>query len=423
MSRQSTLARSAIIFTASTAVVGATFLGAAPAQAALSGAAVPAVQVQDAALVNGFDLIGLDKALLHFAQQVLTTTGWGELTPAALLTDHGLGEVTPNEVLSLTGLGHATLGDLTGFRLLGDQPVSLLLATLGLSDTTTLGQLATQLGADGQPISNLWSLVGLTDASTLGQTVTTIGLGGQHVSDLWSLVGLTDTSTLLQTADTLGIGTQSIDTLLGDWGVGSQGITGFLAGLDVTPSQLMDFLALPPGDTFGGIYDPNAGTFTAGTTVQQFTDAAGLGNENVNTLLATPGLGDAELADAATRVGITGDDDTVTHTLAAIGMNGTSLSGFLSGLGLGTDTPIGDVLSAVGLNDTTIGGLLGSFGLGDSDTVKDLVNTLGFGDTTLSGLVSNLGIGDDHLADLATSFYGTDTLGDLVNSMLASLGT
>jgi hypothetical protein len=396
------------VFATGAVVASAALIGAAPVHQPSLPDVVPVVQVEDVALASSFDptafITSLEIVFVDVLREGARVTGLNELTVPQALNDFGLGSLTPNELLSFTGLGSATLNELAGFFYLGANPVSALLAVTGLSDATTLTQAVDNLGIDDLPLSDLENLFGLSANDTLSQTADILGVGNQPISNLWDLIGLNANSTLSQTADALGINNTEVDTLLGDWGVGAMNINNFLEGLEVTPGELLSILGIQPS-ALGPLWDPSTDAFTAGTTVEQFADTAGLGDDNVTQLLSIPGTGDATLTDAATTIGLNGGAGTVDDTLKTLSFDDLSLSGFLSGFGLNSDSTVSDLYTNIpGFDNTTIGGLLDTFGFSDQSTISQLLNTFGgLDDTTLSGLVTDLGIGNNTAFELTSN--------------------
>jgi hypothetical protein len=396
-------------------VAGAGLIGAVPVRLPALLNPAPVVQVHDVTLVSGVDptafITSLELVVVDALREGARAADLSQLTVPQVLDDFGLGGLTPNELLSFTGLGNVTLNDLAGFLYLGANPLSVLLAATGLSDATTLSQAVDNLGLDDQPLSSLESLFGLSANDTLSQVAGILGVGNQPISNLWDLIGLNADSTLNQTADTLGINNTDVGTLLGDWGVGPMNINNFLHGLDVSPSQLLSILGIQPS-ALGSLWDPSTVTFTAGTTVQQFADTAGLGDDTVTQLLSVPGTGDATLSDAATTIGLNGGAGTVEDTLKTISFDDLSLAGFLSGFGLTSGSPISDLYANIpGFDNATIGGLLDAFGLSDQSTISQLLDNFGgLDDTTLSGLVTDLGIGNNTAFELASNLLGGATV-------------
>jgi hypothetical protein len=421
------LAMRTTAFATGTVVAGAGLLGAAPVQQPSPFHAIPVVQVHDIALASsdllpGFNPIPLEAAFVQFLLDLEKVTGFGDQTPAEQLNDFGLGSLTPNELLSFTGLGGVTLNDLASFFGLGQNPVSVVLAATGLTDATTLSQEVDNLGIGDQPLSDVENLFGLSATSTLSQTADALGIGDQPVSNLEHLVGLNADSTLSQTADALGIENTQVDTLLGDFGIGSMNINGFLQGLDVTPSQLLDILGIQPGSL--GLFDPQTDAFTAGTTVEKFADTAGLVHDSVTQLLATNDIGDATLGDATTTIGLNGGAGTVDDALKTLSLDNLSLGGFESGFGLNSDSTLNDLFTNIpGFDNTTIGGLLAADGLSDQSTIDDVLKAVpGLGGTTLSGLVGDLGLGDDTASQLASNLLDGTTVDQYLTNILDALG-
>jgi hypothetical protein len=414
------------VFATGTVVASAALIGAAPVHQPSLPDVVAVVQVQDVALASSFDptafITSLEIVFVDVLREGARLTGLNELTVPQALNDFGLGSLTPNELLSFTGLGSVTLNELAGFFYLGANPVSVLLTLTGLSDATALTQAADNLGIDDLPLSDLENLFGLSANDTLSQTVDILGVGNQPISNLWDLIGLNASSTLSQTADALGINNTEVNTLLGDWGVGPMNIDSFLQGLDVTPSQLLSILGIEPS-ALGSLWDPSTDAFTAGTTVEQFADAAGLGDDNVTQLLSIPGTGDATLSDAATTIGLNGGAGTVDDTLKTLSFDDLSLSGFLSGFGLNSDGTVSDLYTNIpGFDNATMGGLLDAFGLSDQSTISQLLNTFGgLDDTTLTGLVTDLGIGNDTASGLASNLLDGITVDQYLINILDAL--
>lgn len=414
------------MFAASAVVASTGLVGAAPLHQPSLPDVGPVVQVQDVALASSFDptafITSLEIVFVDSLREGARLMGWNELTVPQALNDFELGSLTPNELLSVTGLGSVTLNELAGFFYLGANPVSVLLAVTGLSDATTLTQALDDLGIDDQPLSNIENLFGLSANDTLSQTAAILGVGNQPISNLWDLIGLNANSTLSQTADSLGINNTEVDTLLGDWGVGPMNINNFLQGLDVTPSQLLSILDIQPS-ALGSLWDPSADAFTAGTTVEQFADTAGLGDDKVTTLLSIPGTGDATLSDAATTIGLNGGAGTVDDTLKTFSFDDLSLSGLLSGFGLNSGATVSDVYTNIpGFDNTTIGGLLDAFGLSDQSTISQLLTNFGgLDDTTLSGLVTDLGLGSNTAFELTSNLLGGINVDQYLTNILDAL--
>jgi hypothetical protein len=419
-------AKSARMFATGVVVVSTALIGAAPVHQPSLPDVVPVVQVQDVALASSFDptafITSLEIVFVDLLRENARLTGFNELTVPQALNDIELGSLTPNELLSVTGLGSVTLNELASFFYLGANPVSVLLAVTGLSDSTTLTQALDDLGVDDQPLSNIENLFGLSANDTLSQTAAILGVGDQPISNLWDLIGLNANSTLSQTADALGINNTEVDTLLGDWGVGPMSINNFLQGLDVTPSQLLSILDIQPSG-LGSLWDPSTDAFTAGTTVEQFADTAGLGDDKVTQLLSIPGTGDATLSDAATTIGLNGGAGTVDDTLKTFSFDDLSLSGLLSGFGINPGGTVSDVYANIpGFDNTTIGGLLDAFGLSDQSTISQLLNTFGgLDDTTLSGLVTDLGLGSNTAFELTSNLLGGITVDQYLTNILDAL--
>jgi hypothetical protein len=424
------LAMRTTAFATGTVVAGAGLLGAAPVQQPSPLHAIPVVQVHDVALASSdllpdFNPIPLEAAFVQFLLDLEKVTGLGDQTPAEQLNDFGLGSLTPNELLSFTGLGNVTVSQLDQFADLfglGQNPVSVVLAATGLTDATTLSQAVDNLGIGDQPLSDVENLFGLSATSTLTQTADALGIGDQPVSNLEHLVGLNTDSTLSQTADALGIENTQVDALLGDFGIGSMNINGFLQGLDVTPSQLLDILGIQPGSL--GLFDPQTDAFTAGTTVETFADTAGLGHDSVTQLLATNDIGDATLGDATTTIGLNGGAGTVDDALKDLSLDNLSLGGFESGFGLNSDSTLNDLFTNIpGFDNTTIGGLLAADGLSDQSTIDDVLKAVpGLGGTTLSGLVGDLGLGDDTASQLASNLLDGTTVDQYLTNIADALG-
>jgi len=420
------LAMRTTVFATSSVVASAALIGAAPVHTPSLPDVIPIAQLHDVALASSFDptafITSLETVFVDVLRENARLTGLNELTVPQVLNDFGLGSLTTNELLSFTGLGGVTLNELAGFFYLGANPLSVLLAVTGLSDATTLTQALDDLGIDDQPLSDIENLFGLSANDTLSQTAEILGVGNQPISNLWDLIGLNANSTLSQTADTLGINNTEVDTLLGDWGVGPMNINNFLQGLDVTPSQLLGILGIQPS-ALGSLWDPSTDAFTAGTTVEQFADTAGLGDDKVTQLLSIPGTGDATLSDAATTIGLNGGAGTVDDTLKNISFDDLSLSGLLSGFGINSDSTVSDVYTNIpGFDNTTIGGLLDAFGLSDHSTISQLLNTFGgLDDTTLSGLVTDLGIGNDTVSGLASGLLDGITVDQYLANILDAL--
>ena len=417
---------SARVFAAATVIAGTALIGAVPVHQPLLLDAGRVVQMQDVALASSFDptafITSLEIVFVDLLRENARLTGFNELTVPQALNDIELGSLTPNELLSVTGLGGVTLNELAGFFYLGANPVSVLLAVTGLSDGTTLTQALDDLGIDDQPLSNIENLFGLSASDTLSQTAAILGVGNQPISNLWDLIGLNANSTLSQTADSLGINNTEVDTLLGDWGVGPMNINNFLQGLDVTPSQLLSILGIDPSG-LGSLWDPGTDAFTAGTTVEQFADTAGLGDDTVTQLLSIPGTGGATLSDAATTIGLNGGAGTVDDTLKTFSFDDLSLSGLLSGFGINSGATVSDVYTNIpGFDSTTIGGLLDAFGLSDQSTISQLLNTFGgLDDTTLSGLATDLGVGDNTAFELTSNLLAGIPVDQYLTNILDAL--
>ena len=417
---------SARVFAAATVIAGTALIGAVPVHQPLLLDAGRVVQMQDVALASSFDptafITSLEIVFVDLLRENARLTGFNELTVPQALNDIELGSLTPNELLSVTGLGGVTLNELAGFFYLGANPVSVLLAVTGLSDGTTLTQALDDLGVDDQPLSNIENLFGLSASDTLSQTAAILGVGNQPISNLWDLIGLNANSTLSQTADSLGINNTEVDTLLGDWGVGPMNINNFLQGLDVTPSQLLSILGIDPSG-LGSLWDPGTDAFTAGTTVEQFADTAGLGDDTVTQLLSIPGTGGATLSDAATTIGLNGGAGTVDDTLKTFSFDDLSLSGLLSGFGINSGATVSDVYTNIpGFDSTTIGGLLDAFGLSDQSTISQLLNTFGgLDDTTLSGLATDLGVGDNTAFELTSNLLAGIPVDQYLTNILDAL--
>jgi hypothetical protein len=408
----------ATAFATGTVVASAALIRAAPVPQPSVPDVVPVVQVHDVALNSvgldsGFDLIQFETGVVQVLLGLANITGLGNQTPSAVLDDFGLGSLTPNELLNFTGLGGVTVGELGQFADLfglGANPVSVLLASLGLSDATNLSDFANQVGLDSQPLSDLYDLVGLSSGSTLSETATALGIGGLPVSNLYGLLGLTEDSTVQEAVNALGIGDTPVDDLLDDWNVGGQDIGGFLDQLGVSPQEVFNVLNINPDDLPSDIYDSDTGTFADGVTVEQFADTAGLGQGTVDDLLNAGDFDNVTVNDLVTGIGLQ-PDATVDAVLDKIGFNDLSLGDFASGFGLTNDSTVGDLFTNIpGFDQTTVGELLGAFGLSDQSTVDDLLNTVtGINGTTLNGLVTDLGVGDDSLSDLSSTFLGSDT--------------
>jgi hypothetical protein len=404
----------------------AALIGAAPVHQPSLPDVGPVVQVHDVALASSFDptafITTLEIVFVDLLRETARLNGFYKLEVPQALNTIELGSLTPNQLLSATGLGSVTLHELAGSFYLGANPVSVLLALTGLSDSTTLTQALDDLGVDDQPLSNIENLFGLSANDTLSQVATILGVGNQPISNLWDLIGLNANSTLSQTADALGINNTEVDTLLGDWGVGPDNINNFLQGLDVTPSQLLSILDIQPSG-LGSLWDPSTDAFTAGTTVEQFADTTGLGDDNVTQLLAIPGTGDATLSDAATTVGLNGGAGTVDDTLKTFSFDDLSLSGLMSGFGINPDGTVSDVYTNIpGFNDATIGGLLDAFGLSDHSTINQLLNTFGgLDDTTLNGLVTDLGLGNTTAFELTSNLLGGINVDQYLTHILEAL--
>ncbi|MGH3560599.1 MAG: hypothetical protein ACRDTN_02020 [Mycobacterium sp.] len=435
MSRRSNRFYRVTAFTTGTAVASAALIGAAPVPQPSLPDAVPVVQVQDVAL-TAFDgtpfIIPLEIGVVAGLRELARLTGVGDLTTPEWLDKFGLGQLTPNELLHFTGLGNVTLGDLNhlaGFFGLNQNPVSLLLALTGLSDTTTLPGAAGQLGITDLPLSNLYNLIGMPDYqdSSLSDLATHLGLADGPVSNLYGLLGLNADSTLEQTVAAFGIGDTPVDTLLGDWDVADQHINGFLQQLSVSPEELFQIFSINPS-SLGSMWDPSTDAFAAGTTVEDFANATGLGHDTVSQLLTAGDLDGATLNDALTGIGLQ-PDATVNAVLNTIGFNNLSIGDFLGGLGLdygpGYTNTVGDLLTSIpGFQHGTIGDLLAALGLSDHSTINDMLTTVpGLDGTTPSGLVGDLGWGDTHVSDLASNLLGDTTVDQYLTAILAALVT
>jgi hypothetical protein len=411
---------------AGTVIASTALVGAAPVHRPSLPDVGPVVQVHDVALASSFDptafITTLEIVFVDLLRETARLNGFYKLTVPQALNTIQLGSLTPNQLLSATGLGNVTLHELAGSFYLGANPVSVLLAVTGLSDGTTLTQALDDLGVDDQPLSNIENLFGLSANDTLSQAAAILGVGNQPISNLWDLIGLNANSTLSQTADALGINNTEVDTLLGDWGVGPMNINSFLQGLDVTPSQLLSILGIQPSG-LGSLWDPSTDAFTAGTTVEQFADTAGLGDDKVTQLLSIPGTGDATLSDAATTVGLNGGAGTVDDTLKTFSFDDLSLSGLLTGFGINPGGTVSDVYTNIpGFDNATIGGLLDAFGLSDHSTINQLLNTFGgLDDTTLNSLVTDLGLGNTTAFELTSNLLGGINVDQYLTHILDAL--
>lgn len=412
-------------------LAGATLVGTAPA----APAAVPVVQVHDVALTSsGFDPIPLEIGFVQALQGLAKITGYGTLTvPNAFFPGGLFGNLTPNELLGFTGLGNVTLGDLdqfAGIFGLNQNPLGVLLAAAGVTDSTTLSSVVDKLGAGGEPLSNFYNLIGLTDYqdATLGDLATHLGISNDPVSNLFGIFGLTGTSTLNQLVQGFGIGGTQVDTLLTDWGVGPQDIGTFLQGLSVTPQELFNDLNVDPSTLPASIWDPATGAFAPDATVADFANATGFGHEDVTQLLSTNDLGGASLGEALSGIGLN-DTATTDQFLNAVGFTDLKIWDLLNGFGVyssPTDqtATLDEFFTAIpGLQHTTFGELLGALGLSDQSTISDAFSQVpGLGGNTLNDLVGDFGVGDDHLSDLTANLLGADTtLDQYLADILAAL--
>jgi hypothetical protein len=415
-------------------VASATLIGAAPVPRPSLPDVVPVVQAHDVAL-TAFDETGfitsLELALVNIVRELTRLTGLSGDSAAGFIT-FGLGDLTPNQLLSATGLGDLKLSDLLSFANLfglGANPVSVLEAATGVNSAMTLPELATHLGIGNQPLSDFYNLIGISNYqdATLGDLATSLGLAGGPVSNLYGLLGLNADSTLSDTVNALGIGDTKVDTLLDDWGVGSDHINTFLQGLSVSPQELLQILDVNPDD-ISSIYDPTTGEFVSGTTVQDFADATPFGDDTVDQLLSTNDIGGATLNEGLTGIGLQ-PDATVSDVLNTIGFKNLEIGDFLSGFGLqygsGYTNTVDDLFNAIpGFHNGTLGDLLGALGLSDQSTINDVFSTVpGLGGNTLSDLITDLGWGDEKLSDISSSLLGDTTVDQYLTDIMSALVT
>jgi hypothetical protein len=421
---------------AGSVVAAATLIDAAPARAALPDP-VPVVQVQDVALTafdTGDFITTGELAVANILRALSRVFDVNDLPVSGLLTDFGVGSLTPNDLLNFTGLGDVKLSDLLGLANIigfGSNPLSVLLAAAGVSDSTTLSSEIAKLGIGDQPLSNFYNLIGLHDyqTATLGDLASALGVGNDPVSNLFGVLGLNGDSTLSEAVAAFGIGDTQLDTLLADWGVGTQDIDPFLHDLGVSPQELLQIFDIDPDTLPASVWDSATDSFASGATVQEFADAAGLGHLDVDGLLSAGHFGDASLDDLLTGVGLS-DDATVNQVLSTIGFNDVKIWDFLNGFGVysGPDdqtATLNDFFTAIpGLQHTTIGGLLGALGLSDHSTINDLFTSLpALGDNTLSDVVGDFGLGDTSLSDLATDALGDTSVDTWLTDIMSALVT